>query len=70
MKKYQSHPIGSKSFPQVNETFFFQKIRKNKEYRYGKKINGKGEEIILEKTTHHTTRNGDTMNPNEKRTSN
>jgi len=22
MKKYQSHPIGSKSFPPVNETFF------------------------------------------------
>jgi len=34
-----------------------------------KKINGKGEEIIFENATHHTTRSGDTMNPNEKRTS-
>jgi hypothetical protein len=32
-----------------------------------KKINEKGEEIILQKATHHTTRNGDTVNPNKKR---
>jgi hypothetical protein len=32
-----------------------------------KKINGKREKIILQKTTHHTTRNRDTINPNKKR---
>jgi hypothetical protein len=32
-----------------------------------KKINGKREKIILQKTTHHTTRNRDIMNPNKKR---
>jgi hypothetical protein len=31
------------------------------------KINGKGEEIILQKTTHHTIKSGDTMNPNKLR---
>jgi hypothetical protein len=31
------------------------------------KINGKRKEIILQMTTHHTTRNRDTMNPNKKR---
>jgi hypothetical protein len=32
------------------------------------KINEKEEEIILYKTTYHITKNGDTMNPNKKRT--
>jgi hypothetical protein len=32
------------------------------------KINEKKEEIILQKITHHTTRSGDTMNPNKKMT--
>jgi flagellar basal body rod protein FlgB len=32
-----------------------------------KKKNEKGEEIILQKATHHTTRNGNTVNPNKKR---
>jgi hypothetical protein len=32
-----------------------------------KKINGKVEEIILQNAIHHTTGNGDTMNPNNKR---
>jgi hypothetical protein len=35
-----------------------------------KKKNEKGEEIILQKATHHTTRNGDTANSNKKRAKN
>ncbi|KAG5253315.1 Retrovirus-related polyprotein from transposon [Salix suchowensis] len=35
MKNHQSHPTGSKPFPEVNGTFV-QKTRKNQGYRYGK----------------------------------
>jgi hypothetical protein len=34
------------------------------------KINGKWEAIILQKTTHHTTRSGDTENSNKKKCKN
>ena len=65
MKKHQSYPTGSKPFPEVNG-IFVQKTRKNQRYRYEKK-NGKEKETILQKATYHTTRSGDTMNPNKKR---
>ena len=64
MKNHQSYPTGSKSFPRVNE-IFVQNTQKTRGINM-KKINGKGEEIILQKSTHHTTRSGDTMNLNKK----
>jgi hypothetical protein len=63
MKKHQSHPTGSKPFPEVNGTFV-QKTRKNQGYRYEKKMEKK--RAILQKATYHTTRSGDTMNSNKK----
>jgi hypothetical protein len=45
MVNHQSHPIGSKSLPEVNWTFV-QKIRKNQGCDM-ERINGKKDEIIL-----------------------